>query len=124
MEFAHRFLAHHYRAKFYPEALVYHPVRTIGWHGIWKRLFMLRWSALYCYKIDKGLHLSDSRAKNLLSALKHMPMGELRNSWHDLQRWNAPKWRTPLVLVRRTLARLPADARVLPLLGRSLLPTA
>lgn len=93
MEFAHRFKAHQYRAKFYPEALVYHPVRTIDWRGVWKRLFMLRWSALYYYKIDEVLHLSDSSARNVLRALKTMPLGELRNSWRDLKRWNAPNWR-------------------------------
>ena len=66
----------------------------INWRGIWKRLFMLRWSALYYYKIDERLHLSDSSARNVLRSLRDMPMGELRISWRDLKRWNAPYWRT------------------------------
>lgn len=90
MEFAHRFQARQYRANFYPEALVYHPVRTINWHGVWKRLLMTRWSILYYYKIDQGLHLSDSSAQNMLRALKDWPLSQLRMSWNDLKHWRKP----------------------------------
>jgi GT2 family glycosyltransferase len=96
MEFAHRFHAHHFRSKFYPEALVYHPVRSIDWRSIWKRLLMIRWTALYGYKIDEDLHLSDSLVGNIPRALKGMIMSHLRITWHDLQNWNAPYWRSRL----------------------------
>jgi GT2 family glycosyltransferase len=83
MEFAHRFLADGLRPKFLPEALVLHPVRTVNWRGIFKRYFILRWTALYYYKVDQELHLSDSVMRNLLRALRDMPLGELRVTWHE-----------------------------------------
>jgi len=96
MEFAHRFHARHFRSKFYPEALVYHPVRSIDWRSIWKRLFMIRWMALYGYKVNEDLHLSDSAAMNILRAFKGIILNHLRVSWHDFQRWDAPYWRSRL----------------------------
>jgi GT2 family glycosyltransferase len=94
MEFAHRFHAHRYQSKFHPEALVYHPVRPIGWRSIWKRLFMIRWAALYGYKVDKDLHLSDSHAQNILSGFGVMLMTHVRTSWRDLQSWKSPYWKS------------------------------
>jgi GT2 family glycosyltransferase len=94
MEFAHRFLARHFRSQFYPEALVYHPVRSVGWRGVWKRLFMIRWDAMYCYKVDKGLHLSDSAALNTLRSFKDTILNQLRLTWRDVQRWNSLNWKT------------------------------
>jgi GT2 family glycosyltransferase len=94
MEFAHRFHAHHFRSRFYPEALVEHPVRPVGWRSIWKRLLMIRWAALYKYKVNEGLHLADAPALNLLRASTDWLLGQVRLTWHDLQRWNEPYWRS------------------------------
>jgi GT2 family glycosyltransferase len=96
MEFAHRFHARHFRSRFYPEALVYHPVRTIGWRGIWKRLCMIRWEAMYCYKVDTGLHLSDSPAWNILCACKGEIMNQVRLTWRYFRNWNLPNWKSRL----------------------------
>ena len=93
MEFAHRFHARHFRSKFYPEALVYHPVRSIGWRGVWKRLLLIRWTALYSYKVDEGLHLSDSPARNILRAFKSTILNHLRRTWRILRRWNWQYWK-------------------------------
>jgi GT2 family glycosyltransferase len=94
MEFAHRFHAHHFVSEFTPEALVYHPVRPIGWRILWKRLFLIRWAVMYSYKVDEGLHLSESPARNILHALVGTVMNYLRQSWRDLQNWNAPYWKS------------------------------
>jgi GT2 family glycosyltransferase len=93
MEFAHRFHAHHFHSKFYPDALVYHPVRRVGWRALWNRLLMIRWSALYAYKVDEGLHLSDSPAKNVLRAFKDTILNHLRRTLREIRRWNAPYWK-------------------------------
>ena len=94
MEFARRFHANKLRSNFYPEALVYHPVRTIGWRGVWKRLLMIRWQALYYYKVDEGLHLSDSPARNILSALQGGILDQARLTWRFFQHWNLPHWKS------------------------------
>jgi GT2 family glycosyltransferase len=96
MEFAHRFHAHHLHSKFYPEALVYHPVRSIGWRSIWKRVFMIRWAAMYHYKVDEGLHLSDSSTRNVLYALKDTILNLLRTTWRDIRHWNSSYWKSLL----------------------------
>ncbi len=96
MEFAHRFHAHHFRSKFYPEALVYHPVRPLDWRSVWRRLFMIRWAAMYCYKVDEGLHLSNSSAGNMGVAFKDTILNHLRLTWRDFRRWNSPYWKSRL----------------------------
>ena len=94
MEFAHRFHAHKYRSKFFPDALVLHPVRPIGWRSIWKRLFMIRWTALYWYKINEGLHIADPAALNLWHGLRDTVVTLVRVTWHDFQRWDRSYWKS------------------------------
>ncbi len=96
MEFAYRFRLHRLRVRFSPEALVYHPVRYVGWGGIWKRLFMIRWAALYHYKINEGLHLSDSSIKNVLCAFRGEILNLLRATWRDFSKWNRAHGKTQL----------------------------
>jgi GT2 family glycosyltransferase len=96
MEFAHRFHAARFQSKFYPEALVYHPVRFMDWPSLWKRLFMIRWTAMYQYKINEGLHLADSSARNILYALQDTVVNQLRQTWHGLRRWNWSYWKSQL----------------------------
>jgi GT2 family glycosyltransferase len=96
MEFAYRFHAQGLRSKFYPEALVYHPIRLMNWRGLWKRLLLIRWEAMYQYKIDKGLHLSDSSARNMLYALQERIMDQLRLTWRDIRHWSTSYWKSQL----------------------------
>ena len=93
MEFAHRFHAHHFRSKFCPQARVLHPLRWIGWRGIWKRLFMIRWAAMYHYKVGEGLNLSAPRITNLLRACKATIVNHLRETWHEVRDWTLPYWK-------------------------------
>jgi GT2 family glycosyltransferase len=94
MEFAHRLRAHHPRARFVPEALVLHPARRIGWHGIWKKHLLNRWAALYDYKIDQTLHLTASPARNVARAFVAANMSLLRTTWRDLRDLPLPYWKT------------------------------
>ena len=93
MEFAQRFHAHGNRSRFCPAALVFHPVRNIGWRGVWKRLFLVRWEVLYHFKIDKDLHLSDSATANMARAVKDSILSVLRLSRVDLRGWKDSYWR-------------------------------
>ena len=93
MEFAHRFHAHKHLSAFFPKAIVYHPVRAIGWRGVWKKLFMIRWLALYQFKIDEGIHLSDSTAVNLGRAFIRVMVGELRQTRQDLRDLRPSYWK-------------------------------
>ncbi len=93
MEFVFRFHAHHFRSRFSPEALVYHPARRIGWKTVWHRVLMNRWAALYAYKTGEGLSLSDSPAKNVLRAARGMVLNYLRQTKRDFLRWNHRWWR-------------------------------
>jgi GT2 family glycosyltransferase len=50
MEFAWRVARAGLRVRFAPEALVHHPPRRIGWDGLWRRTWMIRWMSLYRIK--------------------------------------------------------------------------
>jgi GT2 family glycosyltransferase len=50
MEFAWRVARAGLRVRFTAEALVHHPPRRIGWRGLWRRTWMIRWMSLYRLK--------------------------------------------------------------------------
>jgi GT2 family glycosyltransferase len=60
MEFAWRVRRAGLRVRFAPEALVHHPPRYIGWRGLWRRTWMIRWMSLY--RIKTGQAASFPRA--------------------------------------------------------------
>jgi GT2 family glycosyltransferase len=95
-EFAHRFHARGYRSQFCRAALVSHPVRHMNWRGVWKRLCLVRWTALYRLKIDESLHLSDSPAMNLLRAWSGAIVDQLRITVQDIRTWNRRYWKSRL----------------------------
>lgn len=57
MEFAWRIARANLRVKFAPEALVHHPPRHIGWRGLWRRTWMIRWMSLYRFKTGQSRSL-------------------------------------------------------------------
>lgn len=54
MEFAWRVARAGLRVRFAPEALVHHPPRHIGWSGLWRRTWMIRWMSLYRLKTGQA----------------------------------------------------------------------
>ena len=54
MEFAWRVTRAGWRVRFAPDALVHHPPRRIGWRGLWRRTWMIRWMSLYRLKTDQA----------------------------------------------------------------------
>lgn len=57
MEFASRVARANLHVKFVPEALVHHPPRPIGWNGLWRRTWMIRWMSLYRLKTGQARSL-------------------------------------------------------------------
>ena len=57
MEFAWRVARGNFRVKFAPEALIHHPPRHIGWRGLWRRTWMIRWMSLYRLKTGQARSL-------------------------------------------------------------------
>jgi GT2 family glycosyltransferase len=57
MEFAWRVARAGLRVRFAPEALVHHPPRRIGWSGLWRRTWMIRWMSLYRLKTGQARSL-------------------------------------------------------------------
>ena len=94
MEFAHRYHARHLQSKFFPDALVYHPVRPVNMRGILHRHFSIRWAAMYYFKVDEELHLADAPALNVARAFGTTITNHLRTTWYDLRAWKSPGWRS------------------------------
>ena len=63
MEFAWRVARANLRVGFAPAAIVHHPPRRIGWRGVWKRLWMIRWMSLYRIKTGCGPKLTAARSR-------------------------------------------------------------
>ncbi len=57
MEFAWRVARSGWRVRFAPDALVHHPPRRIGWRGLWRRTWMIRWMSLYRLKTGQARSL-------------------------------------------------------------------
>ena len=94
MEFAHRYHAHNLNSKFFPDALVFHPVRRVNLRSILNRHFSIRWAAMYYFKVDEELHLAESPARNLARAFVDTIANHLRTTWYDIRDWNLPHWKS------------------------------
>jgi len=70
MEFAWRVARAVLRVRFEPEALVFHPPRRIGWRGLWRRTWMIRWMALYRLKTGQAASLPGILARETADLLR------------------------------------------------------
>ena len=70
MEFAWRVARAALRVRFAPQALVFHPPRRIGWRGLWRRTWMIRWMALYRLKTGQSVSLPDILARETADLLR------------------------------------------------------
>jgi GT2 family glycosyltransferase len=94
MELAHRFTKSKFRAKFCPEALVYHPMRPGSFVNTFKRIFLVRWYVLYQYKTHEGLNHSKSMSMNFLGALHGETLNCLRRGWQEIKSFDFKSWRS------------------------------
>ena len=83
MEFAWRIRRAGLRTRFVPEALVIHPPRRIGWRGLWRRTWMIRWLALY--RIKTG-----ARGSTVVAACVDL----LRTTFHLISKFDRTHWRS------------------------------
>lgn len=102
MEFAWRVQKAGLRVHFAPVALVHHPPRYIGWGGLWRRLWTVRWMSLYRVKTGQSKSLPATAARefvNLLRTTTHLFSKPEPGRWR--RRSFAVCWRAltfPLVL--------------------------
>jgi GT2 family glycosyltransferase len=54
MELAWRVARAGCRVRFAPAAVVHHPPRRLGWPGLWRRTWMIRWMSLYRLKTGQS----------------------------------------------------------------------
>lgn len=91
MEFAWRVRRAGLRVRFAPEALVHHPPRRIGWRGLWRRTWMIRWMAVYRLKVGEA-------SPPLASCVREC-MGLLRSTAHLVTRPEPHRWRRRIFTV-------------------------
>jgi GT2 family glycosyltransferase len=70
MEFAWRVTRAGLRVSFAPNAAVHHPPRAIGWSGLWRRTWMIRWMSLYRIKTSQAHSLPMAAFDELLLLLR------------------------------------------------------
>src|SRR5207244_9218458 len=60
MEFSYRITHAHLQAVFRPDALVWHPMRRLGWRGIARSTLRMRWHVMCAIKTGRSAPLSAS----------------------------------------------------------------
>lgn len=102
MEFAWRIRRAGLRTRFAPDALVHHPPRHIGWSGLWRRTWMIRWMSLYRAKTGTSASLPHAAVRecvDLLRATTHLITRPEPNRWRRRTFSIAWRWATfPAVL--------------------------
>jgi GT2 family glycosyltransferase len=96
MEFAWRFRQRGHPHCFVHDALVLHPVRTLGWAQIWKRTKMARWHELLFLKTGRSAPLGASSFVVVLGVVRWTVVTLLRTTWHLFTRKTPEGWRTRL----------------------------
>jgi GT2 family glycosyltransferase len=102
MEFAWRVARAGLRVRFAPQALVFHPPRRIGWRGLWRRTWMIRWMALYQLKTGHSTSLPGILARetaDLFRVTLHFVVRPERARWRRVAFAIVWRWITfPAVL--------------------------
>ena len=102
MEFAWRVQRAGLRVRFAPDALVHHPPRLIGWRGLWRRTWMIRWMSLYRLKTGqlRSLPVAMTDEVTLLFRITSQLLSRPDAQWPRRQYFSvAWRWFTfPLVL--------------------------
>jgi GT2 family glycosyltransferase len=70
MEFAWRVAREGLRVCFVSGAVVHHPPRAIGWRGLWRRTWMIRWMSLYRIKTAQARSLPMAAFDELILLLR------------------------------------------------------
>ena len=86
MEFAWRVARAKLRVSFAPAAIVHHPSRRVGWRGVWKRIWMIRWMSLYRLKTGGAPELGAAPPQVAWALLVNEGARALRTALHSLTR--------------------------------------
>ncbi len=70
MEFGWRIRHSQLRVRFALAALVHHPPRRIGWRGLWRRTWMIRWMPLYRRRTGQVTSLMGSVLREIADLLR------------------------------------------------------
>ena len=94
MEFGHRIARARLRTVFRPDAVVWHPMRRVGWRGLVRSTLRMRWHVMYRLKTDQAAPLGSSRvtAAGQLAASTFANL--LRTTAHLVTRHDPAHWRT------------------------------
>lgn len=96
MEFGFRFRKRGHIHRFVPEALVLHPVRTLTWQHVWKRVKMNRWHELLRLKKGGQTELEVPAPLSIARSLGSFLVNTLRTTWHLVSKPDPAQWRTRL----------------------------
>ena len=91
MEFAWRLQQASVRIRFVSDAVVHHPPRHIGLRGLWKRVFMIRWMALYRARTGQLRSLPGTAIQESVDLL--------RITSHLITRFDPQRWRRQIFQV-------------------------
>lgn len=93
MDFARRIARARLRTLFAPAALVWHPMRRIGWRGIVQAMLRSRWHVMYALK-DSAAALEAHPAVAATAGVARAVGNLLRTTAHLITRPDRAHWRT------------------------------
>lgn len=94
IEFAWRFRQRGHAHRFAPDALILHPVRTLTWGHVWKRVKLNRWHELLRLKCGGERALEMSGPAAVCQTVSEYFVNTLRTTWHLIAKHDASDWRT------------------------------
>jgi GT2 family glycosyltransferase len=94
MEFAHRISSAHLPTVFRLDALVWHPMRRIGWGGVMRQTLKTRWYLLYALKTGQSRPLSADAVSALAGLAATQLLNLLRTTWHLFSRHDPMRWKS------------------------------
>jgi GT2 family glycosyltransferase len=94
MEFGHRITRAGLRTVFRPDAVVWHPMRRIGWRGLVEASLRMRWHVMYRLKTNQAAPLGTWRVVAALQLAIVTLANLLRTTVHLVTRHDPAHWRT------------------------------
>jgi GT2 family glycosyltransferase len=94
MEFAARIHRSGMGRSFAHDALVLHPMRRIGWRGVWRQTLRNRWHLLYALKTGGSPPLDTSTPVVVVKLAAKLFLNLLRTTAHLVTRHHPHEWRT------------------------------
>jgi GT2 family glycosyltransferase len=94
MEFAHRISTASFRTVFRSDARAWHPMRHIGWRGVWRATLRKRWHRLYSLKVRRSPSSGYRLLPTILRTSGEILTNLLRTTWHLVSRHDPARWKS------------------------------